>query len=168
MKNKPGISNHNLKVICSDSTLHLDILNYNDQYNTKYLSCVDQVIVLSKGSLTYLNLGFSSVFLREVLSCLVKVEASHSLTSCGTASGSTSDNSSSSSPTWRLLWRRHTRLVTNSSIPSLPSTDLILCCSRFVVVVVSSSELPSACSLQKLAINVTVFPRARLKLYRIS
>lgn len=43
------------------------------------------------------NLGFSSVFLLVVANCLVKVEANHSLTSGGTASGCTSDSSSSSS-----------------------------------------------------------------------
>lgn len=43
------------------------------------------------------NFGFSSLFLRVVASWRVNVEASHSLTSGGTASGCTSDNSSSSS-----------------------------------------------------------------------
>lgn len=43
------------------------------------------------------NLGFSSDFRRVVAICRVKVEASHSRTSGGTASGCTSDSSSSSS-----------------------------------------------------------------------
>lgn len=43
------------------------------------------------------NLGFSSDFLRVVASWRVNVEASHSRTSGGTASGCTSDSSSSSS-----------------------------------------------------------------------
>lgn len=43
------------------------------------------------------NLGFSSDFLRVVANWRVKVEANHSLTSGGTASGCTSDSSSSSS-----------------------------------------------------------------------
>lgn len=43
------------------------------------------------------NFGFSSDFRFAVASCRVKVEASHSRTSGGTASGWTSDSSSSSS-----------------------------------------------------------------------
>lgn len=43
------------------------------------------------------NLGFSSLFFRVVANCRVNVEANHSLTSGGTASGCTSDSSSSSS-----------------------------------------------------------------------
>lgn len=43
------------------------------------------------------NFGFSSAFRLVVASCLVKVDASHSRTSGGTASGCTSDSSSSSS-----------------------------------------------------------------------
>lgn len=43
------------------------------------------------------NFGFSSDFLRVVASCRVNVEANHSRTSGGTASGCTSDSSSSSS-----------------------------------------------------------------------
>lgn len=51
---------------------------------------------------TDLNLGFSSPFLRVQGICLVNVDASHSRTSCGTASGCTSDSSSSSSAAKRL------------------------------------------------------------------
>lgn len=43
------------------------------------------------------NFGFSSVLRLDVASCLVKVDASHSRTSGGTASGCTSLSSSSSS-----------------------------------------------------------------------
>lgn len=43
------------------------------------------------------NFGFSSDFLRVVASWRVNVDANHSRTSGGTAFGSTSDNSSSSS-----------------------------------------------------------------------
>lgn len=43
------------------------------------------------------NFGFSSDFFLVVFSCRVNVDANHSRTSGGTASGCTSDNSSSSS-----------------------------------------------------------------------
>lgn len=46
---------------------------------------------------TVRNFGFSSVRLRVVADCRVNVEANHSRTSGGTASGCTSDSSSSSS-----------------------------------------------------------------------
>lgn len=46
---------------------------------------------------TDLNFGFSSVFRLDVANCLVNVDASHSRTSGGTASGCTSLSSSSSS-----------------------------------------------------------------------
>jgi hypothetical protein len=51
---------------------------------------------------TDLNFGFSSVFLRVVANWRVKVDANHSRTSGGTASGCTSDSSSSSSA--KRLW----------------------------------------------------------------
>lgn len=52
------------------------------------------------------NFGFSSLFFRVVASWRVNVEASHSLTSGGTASGCTSDNSSSSSANRLKLEKR--------------------------------------------------------------
>lgn len=54
------------------------------------------------------NLGFSSDFRRVVAICRVKVEASHSRTSGGTASGCTSESSSSSSA--KRLHRRALQL----------------------------------------------------------
>lgn len=51
------------------------------------------------------NFGFSSLFLRVVASWRVNVDASHSLTSGGTASGCTSDSSSSSSAKRLDFWK---------------------------------------------------------------
>lgn len=53
---------------------------------------------------TVRNFGFSSVRRRVVADCRVKVEANHSRTSGGTASGCTSDNSSSSSARRLFTW----------------------------------------------------------------
>lgn len=111
---------------------------------------------------THLNLGFSSVFLREVLSCRVKVEASHSLTSCGTASGSTSDSSSSSSPTWRLWWRDTHTTVTHSPASSLFAMDLLVCCRRLVVF----SSVSPALLPPKLAIQSLHGPQIQIMIYR--
>lgn len=106
--------NDNNKLVKSQSKLCPKMIKkYQKQLTFKTLTasggyCINAVLVTllyirstnipaRMACATERNLGFSSLFFQLEACCRVNVEASHSRTSGGTASGWTSDNSSSSS-----------------------------------------------------------------------